>query len=270
MSDDQFFTTGDGCRIAYRIDGSDDRPVLLFSNSIATNLHMWDRSVPELGRSFRLLRYDTRGHGGSDAPTGAYSLDRLGRDVVELLDHLQIDRIHFLGLSLGGFIGQWLGIYAPERLGRLVLSNTSPFLAAALPFDEQIRNVLAVKSMDGVADGFMRNWFPASWLAEPNPIVDAFRAMVLATPPHGLAGCYAALRDADLRRPISLITSPTLVVGGENDAVTRPDHSEEIAATIPNAELVLLPGVHILNIEQPERFLGAVIRFLTSGDAQGQ
>ena len=102
MSEYQFFTTGDGCRIAYRLDGSEDQPVLALSNSIATNLHMWDRSVPELSRSFRLLRYDTRGHGASDAPSGAYSIDRLGRDVVELFDFLQLDRVHFLGLSLGG------------------------------------------------------------------------------------------------------------------------------------------------------------------------
>src|SRR5205823_319688 len=146
----------------YRIDGSDDRPILAFSNSIATNLHMWNRSVPELSRSFRLLRYDLRGHGASDAPTGAYSLDRLGRDVVELLDHLHIDRVHFLGLSLGGFVGQWLGIHAPERIERLVLSNTSPYLAGELPFDEQIRTTLAATDMNGIADGFMRNWFPAA------------------------------------------------------------------------------------------------------------
>jgi 3-oxoadipate enol-lactonase len=264
MSKAQFFTTGDGYRIAYCIDGSDNRPILVLSNSIATNLHMWDRSVPDLSRSFRLLQYDLRGHGASEAPTGAYSLDRLGRDVVELLDHLRIGRAHFLGLSLGGFVGQWLGIYAPERIERLILSNTSPYLAGELPFDEQIRMTLAAKDMNCIADGFMRNWFPTSWLAGPNEIVDEFRTMVLATPPHGLAGCYAALRDADLRRTISLITAPTLVIGGKDDAVTKPGHSEEIAATISDAELVLLAGVHILNVEQPNQFIGAVMRFLAS------
>jgi 3-oxoadipate enol-lactonase len=264
MSGNPVFTTGDGCQIAYRIDGSDDRPVLALSNSIATSLQMWDRSVPELSRSFRLLRYDLRGHGASDAPGGAYSLDRLGRDVIELFDFLQIDRAHFLGLSLGGFVGQWLGIYAPDRIERLILSNTSSYLASELPFDEQIRTVLAAKDMTAIADAFMHNWFPASMLAGPNQIVDAFRAMVLTTPPKGLAGCYAALRDTDLRRTISLITAPTLVIGGEDDTVTRASHSEAIAATIPRAALTLLPGVHILNIEQPERFQRAVLCFLQS------
>ena len=264
MSGNRHFTTGDGCRIAYRIDGADDRPVLVLSNSIATNLQMWDRSVAALSRSFRLLRYDTRGHGGSDAPVGAYSMDRLGRDVVELLDALNIDRAHFLGLSLGGFIGQWLGIFAPERIDRLILSNTSAYLASELHFDDQIRAVLEAPDMNGIADGFMRNWFPATMLAGPNEIVDEFRNMVLTTAPRGLAGCFAALRDVDLRRAISLIAAPTLVIGGESDAVTRPSHSEAITATIANARLVLLPGVHILNVEQAERFNSEVLGFLES------
>jgi 3-oxoadipate enol-lactonase len=264
MSEDHHFRTGDGCRIAYRISGPDDRPVLALSNSIATNLHMWDRSVPELSRSFRVLRYDLRGHGASDAPVGAYSLDRLGHDVLELLDALQVGQAHFLGLSLGGFVGQWLGIYAPDRIERLVLSNTSSYLASELPFDKQIRTVLAAKDMTAIADEFMRNWFPASMLAGQNEIVDEFRTMVLTTPARGLAGCYAALRDTDLRRTISLITAPTLVIGGEDDTVTRASHSEAIAATIPNATLTLLPGVHMLNVEQPERFLSAVTSFLRS------
>ncbi|MEY9494065.1 3-oxoadipate enol-lactonase [Bradyrhizobium elkanii] len=262
MSGDRHFTTADGCRIAYRIDGPDDRPVLALSNSIATNLHMWDRSMPALTRSFRVLRYDTRGHGGSDAPVGAYSMDRLGRDVVELLDHLAIDRAHFLGLSLGGFIGQWLAIFAPDRIDRLILSNTAPYLASELPFDDQIRAALAAPDMNGIADGFMRNWFPAAMLAAPNDIVDEFRNMVLTTPPRGLAGCYAALRDVDLRRVISLIAAPTLVIGGESDTVTRARHSADIAATITDAKLVLLHGVHILNVELADRFNREVARFL--------
>ncbi|MBR0895442.1 alpha/beta fold hydrolase [Bradyrhizobium tropiciagri] len=262
MSGDHHFTTGDGCRIACRIEGPDDRPVLVLSNSIATNLHMWDRTVPALSRSFRVLRYDTRGHGGSDAPAGAYSLDRLGRDAVELLDVLNIGRAHFLGLSLGGFIGQWLGIFAPERIDRLILSNTAPYLASELAFDDQIRAVLAAPDMNAIADGFMRNWFPATMLAAPNQVVDQFRTMVLTTPPRSLAGCFAALRDVDLRRIISLIATPTLVIGGESDTVTRASHSEAIAATIASAKLVLLPGVHILNVEQADRFNSEVLSFL--------
>ena len=262
MTDTLHFTTGDGTRIAYRLDGPEDRPVLVLSNSIATTFHMWDGQVPELARSFRVLRYDFRGHGGSDAPAGAYSLDRLGRDVLELLDFLGLARVHFLGLSLGGFVGQWLGIHAPERIERLILSNTSPHLGPASYFDEQIRNVLSADDLSATAEMFMRNWFPASMLAGRNETVEEFHAAILAMSPQGLAGCFAAVRDADLRRPISLITAPTLVIGGEDDKVTLASHSEAIAATIPGAELLLLPGVHLLNVERPAEFIEAVLGFL--------
>lgn len=262
MTDTLHFTTGDGIRIAYRLDGREDRPVLVLSNSIATTFHMWDGQVPELARYFRVLRYDFRGHGGSDAPAGAYSLDRLGRDVLELLDFLGLARVHFLGLSLGGFVGQWLGIHAPERIERLILSNTSPHLGPASYFDEQIRNVLAASNLSATADMFMRNWFPASMLAGWNETVAPFHVAILAMSPQGLAGCFAAVRDADLRRPISLITAPTLVIGGEDDKVTLASHSEAIAAAIPGAELLLLPGVHLLNVEQPMEFMEAVLGFL--------
>jgi 3-oxoadipate enol-lactonase len=261
----RYFRTGDGCRVAYRWEGAEGLPVLVLSNSIATNLSMWDRQVAELARSFRVLRYDFRGHGGSDVPVGAYSLDRLGRDVLEMLDSLQVARVHFCGLSLGGFVGQWLGIHAPERIERLILSNTSSHLEPVAYFDEQIRRVLAAKDMLDTAELFMKNWFPGSMLAGRNEAVAEFRAMVRATAPVGLAGCFAAVRDSDLRRTISLITAPTLVIGGEEDKVTLASHSEAITAAIPGARLLLLPGVHMLNVERPAEFMSAVMGFLVGG-----
>lgn len=264
MTETRHFTAGDGCRIAYQLTGGADRPVLVLANSIATSLHMWDGQVQTLSEAYRVLRYDFRGHGKSDTPAGAYSVDRLGRDVIELLDSLEIKQAHFCGLSMGGWVGQWLAVHAPDRIGRLILSNTAAYLGPPSNFDAQIRAVLAVKDMADTADQFMRNWFPASMLAGPNEIVDTFRAMVLATPPRGLAGCFAALRDCDLRRTIALIKAPTLVIGGIDDKVTLASHSEEIAATIPGARLVLLPGVHMLNVERPAEFLDAVTRFLTA------
>src|SRR5687767_2891817 len=129
---------GDGARLAYRIEGDSRRPVLIVSNSIATDLSMWDDNVGAFLEHFRVLRFDTRGHGGSSAPAGAYSLDRLGADVLELMGRLEIERAHFLGLSLGGFIGQWLGVHAPQRIDRLVLSNTAAQLGPRAYFDQQI------------------------------------------------------------------------------------------------------------------------------------
>ena len=152
-------TTGDGVRIAYRFDGEQDRPVLLLSNSIGTDLHMWDGQVPALTEHFRLLRYDARGHGASGAPAGPYSLDRLGRDVVELLDALGLQRVHVLGLSLGGFVAQWLAIHEPERVDRLVLSNTAAHLGPPQQWDPLIAGLLAAPDMRATAEMFLKNWF---------------------------------------------------------------------------------------------------------------
>ncbi|MGO4777205.1 alpha/beta fold hydrolase, partial [Lysobacter sp. 2RAB21] len=200
-----YFHTGDGVRVAYRFDGDAGRPVLVLSNSIGTDLSMWDAQIPALTRHFRVLRYDTRGHGGSDVPAGAYSLDRLGGDVIEMLDALRIERAHFLGLSLGGMIGQWLGVHAPERIDRLILSNTSAYLGPAGQWSERIASVLQAPDMVDTAQMFLDNWFPAHMLQPEAPVVESFRAMLLATPPQGLAGNYAAVRDMDMRRTNALI-----------------------------------------------------------------
>lgn len=266
MKNESFFTAGDGTRIAYRIDGARDNPVLVLSNSIGTSLHMWDRQIQELSEHFRVVRYDTRGHGASGVPAGAYSFDRLGRDVLELLDALGIERAHFLGLSLGGIIGQWLGIHAPDRIDRLILSNTSAYLGPAGQWDERIAQVLQAPDMTETAEIFLANWFPARMLEAREPVVDEFRAMLLATDRQGLAGSYAAVRDADLRRTIALVARPTLVIAGRDDTVTLASHSELIAATISGSRLVVLPAVHLSNVERPAEFMRAVLDFLLRAD----
>ncbi|TPK65459.1 alpha/beta fold hydrolase [Mesorhizobium sp. B2-4-19] len=260
MNELNFVTVGDGTRIAYRFDGDAAKPVL--SNSIGTTLYMWDGQAGELSKHFRVLRYDFRGHGGSSAPVGAYSLDRLGRDVIELLDALGLGRVHFLGLSLGGFVGQWLGIHAPERIDRLILSNTSSHLAPASYFDERIAVVRQAPDMSETAEVFLNNWFPARMVTANEPVIDEFRAMLLAIDRQGLAGLFAAVRDADLRRTVALINRPTLVIAGEHDTVTAASHSELIAAAVPGAKLVMLPAVHLSNVEYPAEFMEAVLGFL--------
>lgn len=262
MSELNFATVGDGTRIAYRFDGDAAKPVLVLSNSIGTTLHMWDGQVGELSRHFRVLRYDFRGHGGSSAPAGAYSLDRLGRDVIELLDALGLGRVNFLGLSLGGFVGQWLGIHAPERIDRLILSNTSSHLSPASYFDERIAVVQQAPDMSETAEMFLNNWFPAQMVTANEPVIKDFRAMLLTIDRHGLAGLFAAVRDADLRRTVALINRPTLVIAGEHDTVTAASHSELIAAAVPGAKLVVLPAVHLSNVEYPAEFIKAVLDFL--------
>jgi len=257
-----YITTGDNVRIAYRFDGAEHLPILLLSNSIGTSYHMWDGEVDALSQHFRVLRYDARGHGDSGVPAGAYSLDRLGRDVLEMMDALGIRRAHFLGLSLGGFIGQWLGIHAPQRIDRLILSNTAAQLGPASVFDERIAAVRAAPDMRETAEGFLANWFPRQMLDAGGPVIDKFRAMLLATDRNGLAGLFAAVRDADLRRTIRLIEAPTLVIAGRDDTVTSAQHGADIAAAIPGARLLTLPTVHFSNIERRQEYLDAVLHFL--------
>jgi 3-oxoadipate enol-lactonase len=258
----RFFTTGDGVRMAYRIEGATGKPVLMLANSIATTMNMWDGQLAELSRYFRVLRYDYRGHGDSDTPDGPYSFDRLGRDVIELLDALDIDRVHFLGLSLGGAVGQWLGIYAPERIDRLILSNTSSYLGPPEQWQSLIASVMQPENLPEFTEVFMNNWFPSHMLEPENALVTSFRNMVLATRPQGIAGSWAAIRDMDMRRTASLIKSPTLVIAGQYDTVTLPSHGELIAETVPNAKFVLLPAVHLSNLEVQDKFLRVVIEFL--------
>lgn len=266
MKDLSLFTTGDGSRIAYRFDGPEDKPVLVLSNSIGTPLNMWDGQIQELTQHFRVLRYDARGHGASDAPAGAYSIDRMGRDVIELLDALKISKVHFLGISFGGLIGQWLGVHAPERIDRLVLSNTSSYLGPASQWDSMITSVLQAEDMSEIANMFIHNWFPPQMLAGENAIVESFRTVLLAMRPQGFAGCFAAIRDADMRRTVALIGCPTLVIAGQYDTVTLPSHGELIAATVPGSKLVMLPSVHLSNIQYPADFLSAVLTFLLSNE----
>lgn len=262
MNGMQSFIAGDGCRIAYRLDGAEDLPILTLSNSIATTHHMWDGEIAELSRDLRILRYDTRGHGESDAPVGAYSLDRLGRDVVELLDALGIERTHFCGLSLGGYVGQWMGVHAANRVDRLILSNTSPYLGPPERWDAVIRSLREEPDMTAMADMFLPGWFPGSMIDQRHDDVERFRSMIIKTPPRGLAGCFAVVRDSDLRRTDRLIELPTLVIGGSDDKVTLPNHSEQIAQVVPGARLSILPGVHILNVEARDEFVRLVKSFL--------
>ncbi|NYI21940.1 3-oxoadipate enol-lactonase [Sphingobium indicum] len=261
MTGGDFVTTGDGCRIAWRFDGPEGAPVLLLSNSLGTDMGMWDSQIGAWRDRFRILRYDQRGHGRSDAPAGAYSLDRLGRDVIELLDALAIDRVDFCGLSLGGMVGQWLGIRAPERLRRLVIANSSGFMGPPESWDARIA-LVREQGMAPLAQASIDRWFTAAFAQAAPDAIATVGAMLQATSPEGYAGCCAAIRDMDMRRTAALISVPTLVVGGSQDPATPPAHSEALARTIPAAELVMLNAAHLSNVEQSAAFADACQSFL--------
>ncbi len=169
MGNLSFLATSDGASLAYRLDGAAEKPLLALSNSIGTTLHMWDAQLPALTRHFRVLRYDARGHGASSVPPGPYTLARLGEDVLELLDALEVRRAHFLGLSLGGIVGQWLALHAPQRIERLVLANTSAWLGPAAQWDERIAAVLQAEDMSETAAGFSATGFRRRCWSAPSP-----------------------------------------------------------------------------------------------------
>lgn len=260
MSRTSFFETGDGCRIAYRFDGRSDMPVLLLSNSLGTTMAMWDAQVAALADRFHILRYDSRGHGMSDAPSGSYSLDRLGRDVIELLDALQLPRVRFCGLSKGGMVGQWLGVRAPERIEKLVLCNTSSFMGPPSSWDARINTVKA-EGMTAIAQAVVTRWFTSDFQTLQPQEVGRVEAMLLATHPQGYAGCCAAIRDMDMRRFAPLISLPVLVIAGDDDPATPLEHSEQLVSAISGAQLKTLRAAHLSNVEQPEAFAQALLTF---------
>lgn len=258
---EQHFTADDGCNIFWQQDGDNNAPALLLSNSLGTDMRLWQPQIDRFAEHFNVIRYDTRGHGQSDAPTGGYSLDRLGRDALQLLDHLEIQRCNFAGISLGGMTGQWLGFRAPERMNRIVLANTSAYMGPPSGWADRINGVLA-NGMDAMVEPVLSRWFTPNFPNENPSASDAVRVQLIATTATGYAGCSAAIRDMDLRPTASLISAPTLVVAGSQDPATPAEHSEFLEREIAGAKLKLLDAAHLSNVEQPDEFNAAVLQFL--------
>ena len=256
-----FITTGDGCRIAYRFDGPEGAPVLLLSTSLGSDLDMWAPQRATWTQAFRVLRYDHRGHGASDAPAGGYSIDRLGRDVIELLDALDLERVDFCGLSLGGMTGQWLGIREPRRIRRLILANTSSFMGPPSAWDARIA-LVREQGMAPLAQASVERWFTAAFAATGQAAIAPIAAMLQATNAQGYAGCCAAIRDMDMRGTVALVETPTLIIGGTQDPATPPPHGEALAKAIAGARLLMLEAAHLANVEQADAFGRAVTDFL--------
>jgi 3-oxoadipate enol-lactonase len=250
-----------GAAIHYDVSGNANGPWLVMSNSLGTDLGFWDAQARAFGPHFRVLRYDTRGHGGSDSPDGDYSFDQLGADVLAVMDDAGIERARFCGLSMGGVTGMWLGIHAPGRVERLVLCNTGARIGAADIWQQRI-DAVRTGGMEAVVEGVVDRWFTRRFQAADPAEVERIRAMILRTPAAGYAGCCAALRDVDLREPTKGIDLPTLVVAGAHDPATPPALAEEIHASIKGSKLVRLDAAHLSNIEAEAAFNDAVLPFL--------
>jgi 3-oxoadipate enol-lactonase len=251
-----------GIQLYYTLAGPADAPVVMLSNSLGTRLEMWDPQMPALAERYRVLRYDSRGHGRSDAPPGPYTIDMLADDALGLLDTLGIERAHFCGLSKGGMVGQVLGARHGERLISLALCSTACHMPARELWDERIR-VATEQGMAALADGVVERWFTEAFRREPSITVDRVRQMIIDTPPHGYAACCAAIRDMDLRELITGIRAPTLVIVGEDDPATPPERAREIQSRIPGAQLEVIPdAAHLVNIEQDVAFDAALASLL--------
>jgi 3-oxoadipate enol-lactonase / 4-carboxymuconolactone decarboxylase len=256
------FTHVEGSRHYYRLEGSDTRPAVMLSHSLGLDHGMWDPQATDFQPHFRVLRYDTRGHGASDATPGDYTIEQLARDALAIADAAGLERFAFCGLSLGGMIGQWLAAHAPERLTHLVLANTSARLADPSQMENR-RRLVAEGGMAAVEDMVMARFFAPDVLGSRPPAVDWARRTLLASDPVGYAGCCAAIRDMDHRALLPRIAVPTLVISGDRDeGMPWEAHGEPLVRAIPRACAVRVPAAHISNLERPRAFSTAVLEFL--------
>ncbi|MFC4931571.1 3-oxoadipate enol-lactonase [Massilia sp. GCM10023247] len=255
----------DGNKLHYRCDGERGRPTVVLSNSLGTDLTMWDAQASVLATRFNVVRYDTRGHGGSVGQSGAtpgpYTIELLGRDVLALLDHLDVERAHFVGLSMGGVIGQWLGAHAPERLHKLVLANTASKIGTEEGWRARAASVRACGMAD-IAAGSPGRWFTPAFVERQAVVVGTMQKTVRGLDPEGYAACCEALAVADLGQDLERIAAPTLVIAGADDPVTTVADGAALVAAIKGARLATLPASHLSNIEAPDRFTQAVTSFL--------
>jgi 3-oxoadipate enol-lactonase len=243
------------------ITGPEDAPVLVLSNSLGATLEMWDPQAEALAERFRLVRYDTRGHGGSATPPGPYSIDDVGGDVVELLDHLGVGRAHVAGLSLGGMTAMWLGIHAPERVSRLVLLCTSAQLGPAQGWADRAVTVRA-KGTAAIVDATFERWFTEAYRAQHD--LSGLREMFVGISDEGYANCCSVIEHMDLTPNLDGISVPTLVIAGAQDPAAPPEtHARRIVDGIPDARLEILdPGAHLVNVEQPEAVTTLILEHL--------
>jgi len=246
------------------VAGPDDGPVVVFGGSLGSDLRMWEPQVaPLVERGFRVVRYDTRGHGASPVPPGPYELDDLGADVLALLDELGVERVHHVGLSLGGMTGMWLGIHAPDRIASLVLCCTSAKLGPPSMWAERARTVRA-EGTAAVAEAGVSRWLTPGYRERHPDRAGFLRAMIAAVPAEGYAACCGAIERMDLLDLLPKITAPTLVVAGADDPATSPgEHARPIAEGIPGARLeVVADAAHLGSYERPGEFTRLILDHL--------
>jgi 3-oxoadipate enol-lactonase len=251
--------------VDYSLEGPDDAPVVVFSNSLGTTGVMWDAQAAALSDRFRVLRYDARGHGGSPAPPGPYTVGDLADDVLALLDRLELERVSFCGLSIGGMTGMWLGAHAPERIDRLAICCTGLQLPTAEMWTERAALVRR-EGMGSVIEATMERWFTPSFPERSPEVVARIRESFLTTNPEGYAGCCEALAQFDMRGQLDVVRAPTLVIAGEDDPVGTPERAAAIGEEIEGSRVVVLPEArHLAAVEQADAVTRELEQLLSVG-----
>jgi 3-oxoadipate enol-lactonase len=249
------------CPLNVEIAGPVRAPVLMLCNSLGTDLHMWDPQVESFTRDFRLVRYDRRGHGKSGATKGPYTMALLGRDALAVMDGLQLTKVSWCGLSMGGMVGQWLGANAPERIERLILSNTNCHYQVKDLWNDRIK-LVSERGLAAITGPNMERWFTEDFRERSPETIARMTEMFLKTPLEGYIGCCTAVRDMDHRELLAKIKAPTLIIAGREDVATPVENAIYIQNRIPGAALTVLEAAHISNVEQPAAFTDAVLGFL--------
>ncbi len=250
----------------YELSGKPHAPVLLLSSSLGTSLEMWEPQMQAFEQHYQILRYDMRGHGRSSTPQGPYSIEALGVDVVGLLHGLQIDTVDFCGLSIGGLIGQWLGIYWPLVVNQLVLCNTAASIGSRDSWNQRIA-IVQQHGMDGIAEGVLQRWFTEGFRKQGSPLLREMEDMLRSTDSAGYIATCAALREADLREGVRGIKCPVCIIAGTEDLATTLADSKYLETEIAQSMLQTIPAAHISSIEAPLLFNGTVLDFLLSPNA---
>ncbi len=246
------------------VEGDPLAPALILSNSLGTTQEMWDPQVKGFSKSYRLIRYDTRGHGGSPVTPGPYRFKDLGRDVLAILDALDIERAAFCGLSMGGHTGLWLGVNAPERLNALVVCNSAAKIGTAQAWNERANTLRqgGAEQMRALAESAPSRWFGETFIQQSPELLKQMQDSLAKLDPLGYAACCDALADSDLREQISSIAVPTLLLAGQWDPVTTVADAQAMQARIAGSKVAIVPASHLSNLEAPEAFERAVLSFL--------
>ena len=250
-----------GCPIHYELEGPADKPVLILCNSLGCTLHMWDGQIPQFTQHFRVLRYDRRGHGKSGVPSGAYTMEMLGRDALAVLNAANVHKAHWCGLSMGGMVGMWMGANASDRVERLILSNTSAYFENKQIWNDRLA-AAKEKGLQGLLQGTIERWFTADFREREPQKVQTIADMFLGTKLDGYMGCGQAVRDMDHRPLLPKITAPTMVIAGKQDAGTTVEMAELVRKNIPGASLTLFDAAHIANVECQHDYTDRVLGFL--------